>query len=258
MQRSWLAKLGLESLDLLRKGSWVLLGFVACGEVRGCAAAVLAAVVLGAPARAGFTVTATFDTVAPGEVVTITLGGQSETGWAGVYNFKNASGYSNGSSGGFCIDISQNIYSNVTATWNVTDLANAPTPGNQMGTLRANLIRELWYNDFGLSGSSNSNAAAFQLAIWEIENETTTNANGTLALNLSTGSFTATDSDAATITTANSWLSQLDLSGNGPKDNSLIALTNSTYQDYVTRGTPAPAGLVLASTGAVSVLLTGV
>ena len=108
-----------------------------------------------APARAAYE-TATFSNVSPGEVVTITDAGISingESGWAGDYNFVNASGILNSSSYlGFCIDIAQDIFSNQTVTWSVTSLADAPTPGTAMGQTNANLIAELWYNDYGRSG----------------------------------------------------------------------------------------------------------
>src|SRR5205823_8879320 len=82
----------------------------------GCRAALLAALVAltaAAPARAGY-VTATFSTVNPGEVVNIssTQPPVSGSGWAGVYNFTNASGDLNGNFASFCIDIAQDIYSN--------------------------------------------------------------------------------------------------------------------------------------------------
>jgi hypothetical protein len=218
---------------------------------------VLAVLAAAATARSD-QVAATFDTVNPGEVVSITSGGTTWNGvWAGEYDFRNASGVLNGYLRGFCIDINQDIYWNQTVTFDVASLKDAPVPGPSMGPLRARLIRELWANDFNRIGTSNSNAAAFQLAVWEIINETKTNADGTLALGLNGGTFTATDSDGATITTANTWLSQLDLHGSGTQDGSLIALTNSQYQDYV-MSVPAPPGLVLGSAGAVSLLLAGV
>jgi hypothetical protein len=218
--------------------------------LRRAALAALVAVAAVAPAQAGPIVQATFSNVNPGEVVTIHdslpqyAGANGVSGWAGVYNFVNASGYLTGSYGGFCIDINQDIYGGTTATWNVADLASAPVPGQNMGGLRSDLIRELWYNDYAKIGNSNSNAAAFQIAIWEIINETATNADGTLQLGMTGGTFSVSDSDTATLTTANQWLAGLDLHDNGPKYGGLIALENTTYQDYVT-AVPAPPGLVL-------------
>ena len=88
------------------------------------------------PVHAGF-VTATFSNVNPGEVVTITSAKYgTETGWAGVYNFTNASS-DIGLSGNlktFCIDIGQDIYSGTTTTFDVRNLANTPTPGISWGS----------------------------------------------------------------------------------------------------------------------------
>jgi len=75
----------------------------------------------------------TFGNVTPGEVVTIHdsqyphVDGAS--GWAGVYNFVNASGYINGSYSGFCIDINQDIFTGTTTTFNVADLAGVEGVG---------------------------------------------------------------------------------------------------------------------------------
>jgi hypothetical protein len=209
------------------------------------------------PSRADY-VKATFSDVNPGEVVTITTGAgtssaTSATGWAGFYNFTNASGYLSGNLKAFCIDVSQDINQNQTVTFNVADLANAPDDGagssTFMGTTKANLIRELWYRDYGLAGLSNSNAAAFQIAIWKIINET----DSTYAADVTQGTFTVSDNnDKTTLTTANKWLS--GLTGKGPDDSYLIALTNSTYQDYVVEATPTPPGLLLGAIGLLSLL----
>jgi hypothetical protein len=192
--------------------------------------------------------------VTPGEVVTIN---GNLSGWAGQYNFTKASGYLNGNYGGFCIDIGQDIFNNQTATWQVAYLKDAPVPGLKMGPIKANLIEELWANDYaGPTGAlaSPSNAAAFQLAIWEIINGTP-NSSGTYVIGRQGDTFSATDSDPNTIPTANTWLAALDPSGNGTKAN-LIALTSTQFQDYVVQApataTPAPSGLVLGGMAAVS------
>src|ERR1043166_9493935 len=112
------------------------------------AVAILAVGLFATPIRAGF-VQATFSNVNPGEVVTITSQKYgTESGWAGVYNFTNATS-DIGLSGNLktvCIDISQNINSGNTVKFDVTNLADAPVqPADQMGQKRANLIGELWY-----------------------------------------------------------------------------------------------------------------
>jgi hypothetical protein len=218
---------------------------------RSVAMAVVVALGMGiapASARADF-VQATFNNVSPGEVVTLSTG---DTGWAGQYNFKNASGLITGNYSGFCIDIHEPIYDKQTVKWQVTALSAAPdAPYSSMGALRAKLIAELWSNDFSKVSHSNSNGAAFQIAIWEIINETTTDKNGHLILNVTTGTFWAQDSNSTTLKTANRWLSNLDLDGNGPQASGLIALTATGAQDYVVQiATPAPPGLVLGIIGA--------
>jgi hypothetical protein len=75
------------------------------------------------------------------------VNGGTETGMAGVYNFTNASGSLTGSFVGFCIDIGQPIFTNQTVAFAVAALSNAPVDGSQptaMGSLRANLLAELW------------------------------------------------------------------------------------------------------------------
>jgi hypothetical protein len=226
------------------------------GPRRAALATIVALLAVAAPGRAGF-VTSTFTDVNPGEVVTIynPYSKQNESGWAGVYNFKDAVGDITGSYNGFCIEINQDIYGGLRAQFSVADLSTAPDPNpgpgapNGMGGLRANLIRELWSNVYDQHLiTNNSSAAAFQLAIWEIINETNTDPKTkALVLNVQTGILKA-QADQPTLRLANTWLGGLDLSGNGPKDNSLIALENATYQDYVT-SVPAPPGLVLAGIG---------
>ena len=230
------------------------------------AVAILAVGLFATPIRAGF-VQATFSNVNPGEVVTITSQKYgTESGWAGVYNFTNATS-DIGLSGNlktFCIDISQNINSGNTVKFDVTNLADAPVqPADQMGQKRANLIGELWYQNYASIGTNNSNAAAFQIAIWEIINETTIDQNGDFVLYVSgvnKGTFNV-QGNAETLKTANMWLSALDLTGNGTKTPGLIAMTSggsSGYQDYVVQGpvaTPVPSSLVLGMTGTLALLL---
>ncbi len=220
------------------------------------ALAAVAALGLAAPARAD--VITTFSNVSPGEVVTITSNGVSETGWAGQYNFIHSSGDITGPFGGFCIDVSQSIYGGLTVQFKVAGLASAPndnnSPSSAMGALRANLVEELWYNDHPAALLNASNAAAFQIAVWEIINETSVDSSRDLALDVSSGSFSVKDANAdgsTTLATANAWLHGIDVTGAGPRDTSLIALTSPTYQDYVT-SVPAPSGLVLAGLAALS------
>jgi hypothetical protein len=226
--------------------SWLLTG----------SAAILFVLGISTPVHADYAI-ATFVNVSPGENVGIPIDGNTHSTTAGVFNFTDASGIFTGSFSGFCIDITQPIFPHLPVMFSVAPLSGAPVDGSHstgMGTLRANLIAELWYNNFDSIGTNASKAAAFQLAIWEIVNETHTNRDGTLALSLNSGSFYATDHDSATLTTANTWLSLLNPNGTGPMASDLYALTNSTYQDYVVEGNdppaaPVPSSLVLCLIG---------
>ena len=99
-------------------------------------------------------------------------------------------------------------------------------------------------------GSSDTRAAAFQLAIWEIINETNTS-----GWDLNSGTFRASAS-STTINTAETWLSELN--GLPPRAN-LMALTSATAQDYVVQApvvqSPAPPGVVLGLCGIFCLLL---
>src|SRR5262245_55232865 len=172
------------------------------------AKATIAVVIFGTAttsASAGW-VTATFSDVNPGQVVTIHSAsmGLNETGWAGVYNCRNASDDLTGDRRTSCIDVAQGSCTSTAATVGVKRLASAPTPGTAMGQDKANLISELWGRDFA-SITTNSQAAAFQIAIWEIINEKSGN-----ALNVKNGDFTVTGVGGATLNLANSWLSELN------------------------------------------------
>ncbi len=222
---------------------------------------VSALVVLAAVASSALAgmVTATFDTVNPGQVVTIQSKALSsnpvtESGWAGVYNFKNATGDLTGSFKAFCIDIAQDIFGNQTVQFGVAALSNAPTPGTAMGQYRADLLAELWSNHYADLGTSSAKAASFQLDIWEVINETQLDANNHLVLNLGAGDFRVSSGDPGY---GQAWLNELDLTGNGSKTTNLIALTNPTFQDYVTLGNPvpAPSSLLLGGLGTASLLL---
>lgn len=136
----------------------------------------------------------------------------------------------------FCIDLFQTLsfgatytnYTPVAASVYLADAARA----NDLGRLAtANLP--------GLAGTMAT--AAFQLAVWEIAEETSG------SYDLSAGSFTASGSGAATaITLANSWLGSL------PGASSYVAtvLESPTRQDVVTFApVPLPGALLFLISG---------
>ena len=213
--------------------------------------AVALGVAMPAPRAPADTVSATFSNVNPGEVLTITSSAPPLARYKGgpeCTTLPAPAEALTGNFSGFCIDIAQDIYAGQQATWNVAALANAPTPGTQMGQVKANEIAELWYNNYASIGNSAQAAAAFQIAIWEIINETSTK------LDVTSGSFTATG-DSVTTTLANQWLGAIDTSGNGLKATGLIALTSMGTQDYVVQAVPVPPGLVLGGVGIFCLLI---
>jgi hypothetical protein len=224
--------------------------------------AILLALAAPTSAHAAFE-TATFSTVKPGQVVEITSGTVNEWGWAGDYDFINAKGGLKGSFSGFCIDINQEIMFGQTVDFSKAALKDAPKPGMGMGLLKANLIGELWYNDYKAIGTDDTKAAAFQIAIWKIINDTTSNTDkdsiskSTLA-DFNAGNFKVSGNLGA-VSQATTWLKGIDPTGNGHKAAGLFALTSPSAQDYGVQGTlmvPAPSSLVLVGIGGLLVGFT--
>ena len=106
-----------------------------------------------------------------------------------------------------------------------------------LGGTVASRIVQLFHEAFGAAGTSSTNSAAFQLAIWEIEYESSG------SYDVTTGSgFYATGSGANFTTArdqANYWLAHLnDYSGDGL---TIALLHNSEHQDFITSGLPPSA-----------------
>lgn len=153
---------------------------------------------------------------------------------------------------GFCIDLFDGLTD--PDKWNVVDLELCPEDeGGPMGVARANYIRELWADNYA-SVNTNDEAAAFQLAVWEIIYEDY-QANG-LGITDGDGDFFASQSGSGTlfsntvVNLTNSWLGALN--GQGPRA-SLAGLT-SRNQDFVTELiVPAPGAVLLGLTGLVGI-----
>lgn len=179
-------------------------------------------------------------------------------GFAGFYAWEKLSGpgpLSNGTFLTMCIELTEFFSSGGTYTVAYADPQNAPDPGNplstvgHMGAAKAALLSELYGRFLGLV-DTDKEAAAFQVAVWEIVYDTGlklgTNQGQVFidnANHLNAGTYGAL---------AQSWLDQLD--GTGPHMD-LLALSKTGFQDQVVPNpVPAPPGLVLAGIGFLGLL----
>jgi hypothetical protein len=133
----------------------------------------------------------------------------------------------------YCIELEQDIRYGDKVVFDVRDLARAPDPGPVMGQTKANYIRELW-GRYYTPTPDDEQAAAFQLALWEIVSDT--------QWDLGSGVFQCkTVSFPHTLTVATGYLASLTGNGQGP---GLVGLTNPTYQDHLIPGqVPLPSTL---------------
>lgn len=154
----------------------------------------------------------------------------------------------------YCIDLDQYISKGSTYTFTTqSDLTLAPTIGT---AAKAAAITELFDRYYNSSLTSATNAAAFQLALWELVYD------GASSKSLSAGRIQGTNS----LTT--SMLSNLGSAAYTNHDLAgyhLVALVSKTNQDQLMvvkdtatpppAGVPAPPGLVLAGLGFGGLLL---
>jgi hypothetical protein len=172
----------------------------------------------------------------------------------------------------FCIELTQDISPGGTYTYSLVNLADAPKPGTSqtggsggMGQAKANAIGALWAADYGSIAGPNAdtNAAAFQLAIWKIEYDW-----GSSNESFNKGNFKASangvnpNSTNAAIIQAENWLNSLGWNNNNvPNETNLIALSSpgpNGYQDQVMAiPTPEPSTFCLAGIGSVVLVLLG-
>ena len=159
---------------------------------------------------------------------------------------------------GFCIELPQSPQAGL---YDVLTLDEAPLPGaygTPMGVTKANLIEELWARNFDPTWITTHNAAkaeAFAGCIWEIVYEPLPVAFGGTGLGYSIttdqngnyyGSnefFKMWNADTAT---AQGWLNAL--TGTGPREENLRAISSATGQDFLVK-VPVPAAVLLGILG---------
>jgi hypothetical protein len=155
------------------------------------------------------------------------------------------------STSGFCIEMQYSTGNY--RQYSIIDLWDAPEiagPGGQdMGVTKADYIRELWDAQYDSIGTSNTRAAAFQAAVWEIvyEDAQVWDVNAWDSDDLANNSSfkIAGDDDDSVVSLAQGWLDALQ--GIGGNRN-LVAVSNDSYQDYVVE-VPAPGAIVLGMMG---------
>ncbi len=157
----------------------------------------------------------------------------AETAYVYAGAFNTTDGTSNFAS--WCVDIFQSTYFGPTINnYNLVSGATALTAS------RADMLGRLATGSLSLVNNA-ATSAAFQLAIWEIVNET----SGT-SYSLSNGNFTARNASSAAISIAQGWLNNLP----GSSNYSVNVWQSATHQDLaVFTQVPEPASLGLLGLG---------
>jgi hypothetical protein len=208
------------------------------------------------------------DILNPGAWVTINLGDGSAPTLnykPGMVNWKGVPTNSapfQGKFTTFCLELTQDINPGTPYTYSLVSLQNAPKPGSSqtggaggMGNIKADEIRKLWGAFYSSINGDGTKAAAFQLAIWKIENDW--GGSGTSATDFTLGNFRASGNTSAT-DQASTWLTDLTKPNTYAPDKTLMALTSDSYQDQlVSVPVPVPPSLWLASIGVLCLICYG-
>lgn len=209
----------------------------------------VAALALAGNALASFgTLSATFDGVSPGARADYSLDGGDN--WhesrAGVFNWTRTGGSYRTADHftAFCIELGEHISGGSNYAYEVVDLEEGTDSMGGMGTTRANLIRELFgrfstpaFND----PLTERKAVALQLCVWEIVHET----RSSLDLARGRARFTSSNEDAFKL--AQDYLKEI--TGDGPRDYTVVAMTAAGVQDQII---PGPGALALAGLGLIA------
>lgn len=138
----------------------------------------------------------------------------------------------------FCIEPLEFIYTGFTYTFDLKTLELGATNIGGMGLVKADLIRELFYQRMpDLSAViTNEKASALNVAIWEIVRENPSNALNIYSGDASFASFDA--AGASMLALAQTYVSTL--TGTGPRLDNLYALTIDGVQDVLVQVNSVP------------------
>lgn len=181
-------------------------------------------------ANSAFADTVQFMNVSPGQVVTI--GGTWHQGgvYAGVYNIL----WNGMPLDTFCIDLQDNS-STASINYGRVALEDAADPTfGPMGAANADVIMRLW-NMVYTPSLTNLQAAALQVAIWEVLADST--------WDLTAGAFTVSTANVRDL--ANTYLNDVQ---QWTGRTTLMGLTHEKYQDYAAP-IPEPSTLLLLGMG---------
>ncbi|MCC7145944.1 MAG: hypothetical protein IT443_05820 [Phycisphaeraceae bacterium] len=184
-------------------------------------------------AQAG-TVTAHLDGLV-GKSFNYKIAGANLSVTAGMFTWTRTGGTQQGSPSGvfhtFCIEMDQYISLGKTYTYDLIDPSQGPKPGillgaGPMGMTKAQAIAKIWAAHYDEALTSADNAAAFQVAVWEIVYDADTN--------LFAGGFQARyaslNSSPLFVKLAHQWLCGLP---NLTEMANLGALSNNKNQDQL-------------------------
>ena len=149
----------------------------------------------------------------------------------------------------FCADFFQDV--SVGNPYTFTPVAFSALPDVNGNATKISKVTELYDRYYDVA-TTPQNAAAFQLALWEILYDPTTT-------NLSSGNFRASDNPGA-ISLAQGWLNTIGNPGipDPARKYNLTGLLSATGQDQIVPSgepIPAPAGVVLLAIGAVGLVV---
>jgi len=161
----------------------------------------------------------------------------------------------------FCTELTQNISQGSKVLYTLQGPSSLPDPsgGFGMGSFRAALLAELFDNHFvaATTAAGTLDAAAFQMAVWEIVYQDGTGAGGSasslgeLTLDTLAGTYSTGNNVAGAL--ANSWF--IGLTGSYATDPDwLVGFGSTTKQDQITM-VPLPAPVWMAAVGLLGVVV---